>query len=274
MKRALLYFGLLGILTAIFLIHNHSISAYQPTSRGIGLIIIGAAIAIASTALQGYFQNTLADPGLVGLMAGASLGSVLGISMGFKFGSRFNILIAVLFTFMTFYIFEYLKNRFLLNGFLLSLILATPTILIARRGTHDFLFWSLGSFKDLDKINVKTFAPFVEVGIITSFFVARKIGTTKNIKIWLAVGLAFLIGPFVSVAGAIYGFGIFIPKLTSKLIDGDTRRILSYSALVGPIILLLLDIAINNLKEISVSVITLGFALLLSRFSKEQAQSK
>jgi iron complex transport system permease protein len=273
-KRALLYLGLLGVLTAIFLLHNHNIHSYQPTSRGIGLIIIGAAIAISSTALQGYYQNKIADPGLMGLMAGASLGSVIGIELGFKFGSRLNILVAILFTFITFYIFDYLKNKFFINGLLLSLILSTPTILISRKGFHDYLFWTLGSFKELNKINVRIFAPFVEVGIITTFFVARKLSSGKNVKIWLALGLAFLLGPFVSVAGSIYGLGIFIPKLTRKLIKGDTRRVLSYAALVGPIILLLLDIAINHAKEVSVSVVTLAFALALSWFSKEQAQSE
>lgn len=97
MKRALLYFGLLTILSAIFILHNHIISAPQPTSRGIGLIIIGAALGITATLFQGYFKNNLADSGLMGLTTGAALGSIISLRIGNEFGSRDGIMISVFF---------------------------------------------------------------------------------------------------------------------------------------------------------------------------------
>jgi iron complex transport system permease protein len=274
-KRALLYFGLLLILSAIFIIHNHSIQAVQPTSRGIGLIIIGAGLGITATLFQGFYKNEFADSGLMGLTSGAALGSIVSLKLGNEFGSRIGILISVLFALVTFYIFDSIKNKFLINGILLTFILSTPIIFLTKNTDHDSTFWLLGSFTELNKHHVKVFAPFVEIGIITSFFVARKIlSSSKYVKIFVAIGSAFLIGPWVNVSGAIIGFGIYIPYLTRLLIKGDTRRVLSYAALTAPIILLLLDILINKLNDISVSVIALTFSLLLSRFGKKQANSK
>lgn len=274
MKRALLYFGLLGILTAIFLLHNHIIDAYQPTSRGIGLIIIGAALGVSATLFQGFYRNHYADSGLMGITTGAALGSVIALKLGNTFGSRIGILISVLGAFITFYIFDWVKQRFFVNGILLTLILSTPIIFLSKGASHDSTFWLLGSTHELTKHHVKVFAPFVEIGIITSFFVARKVLSSSSVvKLFIGIGSAFLIGPWVNVTGAILGFGAFIPYLTRKLIKGDTRRVLSYAALTAPILLIAIDILINILNEISVSVITLSLALLLSRFSKQEANS-
>ena len=87
MKRAILYLELLIALVAIFLIHNHSINAYQPTSRGIGLIIIGAALGVSATLLQGFFQDTYSDVGLLGISSGATIGASIALLSGAKLGS-------------------------------------------------------------------------------------------------------------------------------------------------------------------------------------------
>jgi iron complex transport system permease protein len=274
-KRALLYFSLLLILTAIFILHNHTIHSYQPTSRGIGLIIVGAALGVSSTLFQGFYGNTYADSGLMGITTGGALGALISLKLGNGFGSRAGILISILGAFISFYIFDWAKKRFFVNGVLIALILSTPLIFLARNTQHDGTFWLLGSFRELSKLHVKVFAPFVEVGIITSFFVARHIlKNSSKVKFFVGLGAAFLVGPFVNVTGAILGFGAFIPFLTRKIIKGDTRRELSYAALVAPIVLLLLDILINKLNEISVSVITLLLALVLSWFSKQKANSQ
>lgn len=274
MKRWLLYFGLLAILTAIFLLHNHTIDAFQPTSRGIGLIIIGAGLGISATLLQGFYRNNVADPGLMGLTTGATIGSLISLKLGNEFGSRTGILISVLFAFITFYLFDWAKNKFIANGLLITFIFSTPVFFLANNSSHDSTFWLLGSFQELDKHHVKVFAPFVEVGIITSFFIARKIlSDSRWIKVFVGVGVAFLLGPWVNVTGAIIGFSLFIPYLTRLLIKGDTRRVLSYAALTGPIIMLVLDIVINFLNEISVSVVALTFTLILSRVAKQKTNS-
>jgi iron complex transport system permease protein len=275
MKRAQIYVGLVAILVAIFLIHNHSITAYQPTSRGIGLIVIGAALGVTSTLFQGFYKNQIADPGLMGISTGAALGAVVAIKLGNEFGSRIGILISVLFAFVSFYVFDWVRARFVVNGILLTLIFSTPIILITSKSHPDSFFWSLGSFHELTKVHVKIFAPFVEVGIITSFYIARKIAeNSAKTKLLVGIGSAFLIGPFTNVTGALIGFGIFIPHLTRLVVKGDTRRVLSFAALVAPIILLLLDILINKLNEISVTLMALVLTFVLSRFCKKQTQGQ
>ena len=274
MKRALLYLQLLIALVAVFLIHNHSIKAYQPTSRGIGLIIIGAALGVSATLLQGFFQDSYSDVGLLGISSGATVGALFALLSGAKLGSYLGITLSIIFAFISFYKYLWIKARFRFGGIYLLAAFSILIFLLSLKKSPNSIFWIFGSFTELNKIHVRTFAPFVEVGIITSFFVARKLVLNKSrTTFFVALGVAFLIGPFTNVTGAIIGFGAFIPYLTKKLITGDTRRILSYAALVGPILLLLLDIAINHLNEISISVISLLLFLALSRFSKHQPQS-
>ena len=77
-----------------------------------------------------------------------------------------------------------------------------------------------------------------------------------------------------NVTGALIGFGLFIPAITRKLVKGDTRKVLSYAALIGPILLLTIDILISDLNNVSVSVIAVTIAALLPRTGKEQPQSE
>ena len=45
-------------------------------------LLVGGGLALAGAALQGIFQNPLADPGMLGVSAGASVGAVLAIATG------------------------------------------------------------------------------------------------------------------------------------------------------------------------------------------------
>jgi iron complex transport system permease protein len=44
--------------------------------------LVGAALAVSGAVMQGLFRNPLADPGLIGVSAGASLGAVAIIVLG------------------------------------------------------------------------------------------------------------------------------------------------------------------------------------------------
>ena len=45
-------------------------------------ILVGAALAVSGAVMQGVFGNPLADPGIIGVSAGASLGAVIAVSLG------------------------------------------------------------------------------------------------------------------------------------------------------------------------------------------------
>jgi iron complex transport system permease protein len=269
MKKALLYFELLVVIVVVFLIHNHTIKGYQPTSRGIALIIIGAAIGISSTLFQGYFKKVIAEPGIMGISSGAALGAVIALKAGADFGSYQGMVTSIFFALITFYIFYFIKNKFLINGILLTATLSLIIILLTLNDKHNGLFWTLGSFTELNKVHVKAFAPLVEVGIITSFLIARRIKNNSPITTFFVA-----LGPFTNVTGALIGFGLFIPAITRKMVKGDTRKVLSYAALIGPILLLTIDILISDLNNVSVSVIAVTIAALLPRTGKEQPQSE
>lgn len=45
-------------------------------------LLVGGALALAGAVMQGVFSNPLADPGIMGVSAGASLGAVIAIALG------------------------------------------------------------------------------------------------------------------------------------------------------------------------------------------------
>ncbi|AQX19437.1 iron complex transport system permease protein [Bartonella sp. WD16.2] len=52
-------------------------------------LLVGSALAVSGVLMQGIFRNPLADPGVVGVSAGASLGAVLAIVVGVTFPPYF-----------------------------------------------------------------------------------------------------------------------------------------------------------------------------------------
>ncbi len=50
--------------------------------RALLALLIGASLGLSGAALQGYLRNPLAEPGLLGVSASASLGAVIAIYSG------------------------------------------------------------------------------------------------------------------------------------------------------------------------------------------------
>ena len=50
-------------------------------------MLVGGALGISGAVMQGIFSNPLADPGLIGISAGAATGAVVAIALGGAAGS-------------------------------------------------------------------------------------------------------------------------------------------------------------------------------------------
>jgi iron complex transport system permease protein len=59
--------------------------------RVLGATVIGAALAVSGTVMQGLLRNPLADPGLIGVSSGAGFGAVLSIALGFAATSSWSL---------------------------------------------------------------------------------------------------------------------------------------------------------------------------------------
>ena len=240
--------------------------------RALGAIIIGAGLGIAGAVAQGIFRNPLAEPTLIGLSSGATLGTIAVIASGVgTFGTRTIVAAAVLGAALTALLVQWLAPArgfgFLLTGIALSSILTSVAGLLismsAKPGIQSLSFWDFGSLSLLNNSTVGMIAPYIEVGIITAFFVARRLDiyslgdhsahymgvNPRRLRLWAVLALAFLVGASVSAVGSIAFLGLLVPHIVRLMIGPAHRRMLSLSALVGACVLLIADLLARTLFE-------------------------
>jgi iron complex transport system permease protein len=279
--------GILPLHRSIFsLIGKHDIEATTVWQvrfpRALGALIIGAGLGCAGAIAQGIFRNPLAEPTLIGLSSGATLGTIALIASGASiYGTRSNVEAAVLAAALTALIVQWLAPNkgfgFLLTGIAISAIFTSMAGLLIsmspKPGIQSITFWNFGSLTLLNNTTVGIIAPYIEVGIIISFFVSRRLDiyslgessshymgvNPKRLRLLAIIGLAFLIGASVSAVGSIAFLGLLVPHIVRLLIGPSHRPLLSLSALVGALVLLLADLLARTLfvpNEIPLGLIT------------------
>jgi iron complex transport system permease protein len=250
--------------------------------RALGAAIIGAGLGIAGSIAQGIFRNPLAEPTLIGLSSGATLGTIAVIASGVAtYGSNTNAASAVLFAVIAALLVQLLAPNkgygFLLTGIAISAILtAVAGLLIAvsqKPGIQSLSFWNFGSLTLLNNQTLKVIAPFIEVGIILSFFVSRRLDAyslgessshyiginPKRLRLLAIIAMAFLVGASVSAVGSIAFLGLLVPHIVRLLVGPAHRQMLTFSAIIGATLLLLADLLARTLfqpHEIPLGLIT------------------
>jgi len=250
--------------------------------RALGAVVIGAGLGIAGVIAQGIFRNPLAEPTLIGLSSGATIGTICLIASGASvYGTRTNIMGAVLASALTALLVQWLAPSngfgFLLTGIAVSAILTSIAGLLiaisAKPGIQSITFWNFGSLTLLNNSTISMVSPYVEVGIITSFFVSRRMDiyslgdhsshylgvNPRRLRFFAIIGMAFLVGASVSAVGSIAFLGLLVPHIVRLLIGPEHRRMLSFSALVGSIALLMADLLARTLfvpHEIPLGLLT------------------
>ena len=240
--------------------------------RALGAAIIGAGLGIAGCIAQGIFRNPLAEPTLIGLSSGATIGTITLIATGGSvYGTRSNIAAAVLMAALTALIVQWLAPGkgfgFLLTGIAISAILTSLAGLLiamsAKPGIQSITFWNFGSLSLLNNSTVGMISPYIEIGIIISFFVARRLDiyslgessaqymgvNPRRLRLYAIIGMAFIIGASVSAVGSIAFLGLLVPHIVRLLIGPSHRQMLSLSALIGAIVLMISDLLARTLFE-------------------------
>ena len=322
MKRVWIYLGSFTLLAILFylsltsgIIHIHSSLWSLLSNRGsvdgmtvwqirlpraLGAVIIGAALGIAGALAQAIFRNPLAEPTLIGLSSGATLGSIAVISSGAAaYGSRSNIEAAIGIALCAALLVQWLSpNRgfgFLLTGIAVSSIFtALAGVLISispKPGVQSLAFWNFGSLTLLNNHTLSLIAPFIEVGIITAFFVARRLDAysrgessaiylgvnPKRVHLFAIIAMAFLVGAAVSAVGSIAFLGLLVPHIVRLLVGPAHRQLFSLSALIGATLLLFADLLARTIfqpHEIPLGLVTslLGAPILIALIRTRAAQ--
>ena len=253
--------------------------------RSLLAIIVGAAISTAGAIMQGITRNPLADPGILGVNAGAVFAVVTAI---FLFGSSspsFYVWCAFAGAGITAAVVYFLASlgrsgvtplNLTIAGAAISAFLTSLTtgILIISQSTLDEIrFWLAGSLAGADRSLILQILPYVCLGMVLTLIISRQITIlslgedvakglgqqTAWVKIVAAVCILLLSGSAIAVAGAIGFIGLVVPHIVRFLVGVDYRWILPYSAVFGAILLLVSDIAARLViqpQEIPVGIMT------------------
>jgi iron complex transport system permease protein len=252
--------------------------------RAVLACLAGGALGLSGAVLQGLTRNPLAEPGLLGVTAGASLGAVIaiyfGMSAAFAYMSPLMGLVGALGACaLTFALgrnggtVTFILAGAAVAGLAGALITVALNLSPSPYASYEIMTWLMGSLADRSWKHVWLVLPFVIVGcgILLSTgrsldalsigeIQAQSLGINLNrLRVMALLGTAFAVGASTSVTGAIGFVGLISPHLVRPLVDSRPREILLPGAILGAVLLLTADIATRVIHigpEIKLGVLT------------------
>jgi iron complex transport system permease protein len=253
-------------------------------------ILVGGALAFSGALMQGLFRNPLADPGLIGVSAGATFAAITAIVLGetllgaaaiiyvLPVGAFLGGLIATI----TLYLIATRRGRtsvatMLLGGIAIAaLMMAASGILIFMSNDQqlrELTFWSLGSLGGASWQKIIAILPFIALGLTLALgfsggFNALALGEAEARHLGIPVQLlkrvaiiavALLTGTAVAVSGSIGFIGIIVPHLLRLAIGPDHRYLLPVSILFGAVLLTAADMVARTIvapAELPIGIVT------------------
>ncbi|MGP8232020.1 MAG: FecCD family ABC transporter permease [Methylovirgula sp.] len=255
-------------------------------------IIIGANLAVSGALMQSLFRNPLADPGIIGVSAGAALAAASVIVLGDKYipaglpfgGLPVAAFAGALLTTLLLYLIATREREtsvamLLLAGIALGALAGAATGLLTfigdDRQLRDLTFWSLGSLGGAtwDKVAVLSLPtllllvalPFLarglnalSIGEAEAFYLGISV---QRLKIAIIVLAALATGISVAAAGVIGFVGIVVPQFLRLVQGPDHRLLLPACVLLGAALLLGADTCARALvapAELPIGILTAG----------------
>ncbi|MGH3347167.1 MAG: FecCD family ABC transporter permease [Nocardioides sp.] len=235
--------------------------------RTVLAIAVGLALGVGGALMQGHTRNPLADPGLLGVTAGASFAVVLGI---FVFGvtsltgyAWFSLAGAGLAAAAVFAIGSTRGGpdpvSLVLAGTAVSALLLSLTQAIVLRDVatlDDFRFWNVGSTAGRDFDVVWQVAPFIVAGLLLAAIsapglnllqlgddVATSLGMhpTRH-KVLGITTVMLLTGAATAACGPVAFVGLVVPHVARFFGGVDYRWLLPYAGLTGGLLMILADV--------------------------------
>ncbi|MFJ4767923.1 Fe(3+)-siderophore ABC transporter permease [Streptomyces uncialis] len=265
-------------------------------------LLVGMALGLAGAVIQALTRNPLADPGILGVNAGASFAAVLAIALFGLTDLRqyiwFAFLGAVLATVAVYAIGSRGRGgatpvRLTLAGVATGAVLSgiTSGITLLDPATFDRMrFWAAGSIAGQDMGTVARIAPFLIAGLLLALTLARPLNavalgsdTARALGVNITrtrtlalVALTLLCGGATAVAGPIAFVGLMIPHVARWIVGPDQRWILPFTLVLAPILLLVSDIVgrlVLRPGELQVGIVTafVGVPVLIVLVRRQKA---
>lgn len=239
-------------------------------------LFVGAALGISGAAIQGIFRNPLAEPGLIGISAGASLFAVLAITLEVtllsglgNISSYYMVSTAAFFGagLSAMLVYQLSKSdgkpnvaTMLLAGIAINALAGALTGLITASAEEQQLrsitFWMLGSLAGANWQTLISVIPFIIIPLIWLPLQGQKLNAfvlgekqadqlgirTSKVKLLIVILSTLAVGASVAVAGIIGFVGLLVPHMVRLMGGVDNKYVLPASALMGALVLCVADI--------------------------------
>lgn len=252
-------------------------------SRTVLGLLAGAALGLAGAVLQALTRNPLADPGLLGINAGASAAVVtattflgvtslsgyvwfafcgaaaVGALVWFLGGSRgaTPVRLALAGTAISAALYGYLQAMMILDEAALGVM----------------RFWTVGSLTSATNDSILQVLPFMVAGMVLALGLARPLNamamgddTAKALganlnrtRVLAMLAATVLCGSATAACGPIVFVGLMVPHVVRSFTGPDLRWILPYAAVLSPVLLLGADVigrVVARPAEIQVGIVT------------------
>jgi iron complex transport system permease protein len=253
--------------------------------RAILGLMIGATLGLSGAVLQGYLRNPLAEPGLLGISASASLGAVLsiytGLSAAFPLGLPLAALAGAVVAVIVVQAMAGMRGgalTIILAGVAVTSFAGATTSLALNLSPKPFaaleiMFWMLGSLSDRSMVHVWLAGPFMLAGCLMLAGLGRSLDALtlgsdaaasmgvemRRVQFLAVFGTAASVGAATAVAGAIGFVGLVVPHILRPLVGARPSRLLPVSALGGACVLLAADILVRVIapeRDLKLGVLT------------------
>jgi iron complex transport system permease protein len=234
--------------------------------REVAAMLVGSALAVSGAIMQGLTRNPLADPGLLGLTAGANaaLAFTIALMPGVNFYGKTIVCFigAGLGTLMVIGVSALKRGalsplRLLLAGSAVSAFLYAfaDGIGLLFKVSKSVTMWTAGGLVGTTWGQIQIIAPCIIVGIIVAVFFARQLTILslneeaaiglglrmRYVKVILHIVITLLAGAAVALVGNMAFIGLMIPHIVRAMFGIDYRVIIPMSAIWGAIFMLLAD---------------------------------
>lgn len=230
-------------------------------------LLAGSAIGAAGAVIQGLTRNPLADPGVLGVNAGAAFCVVIAVGvlgvqslLGYIWFAFAGALLAAL----AVYAVGRSRGgadpiRLVLAGVALSAVLegiGQGLSLVMPQAFDRLRTWAIGSIDIGTLTPVLSIVPFVLVGLVLALLSSRglnglalgddaatslgvSVATTRVIAV---AAITILAGAAAATAGVIVFLGLMVPHIARAITGPDNRWVIALSILIAPVVLLIADV--------------------------------
>ncbi|PRA02545.1 Fe(3+)-siderophore ABC transporter permease [Arthrobacter sp. MYb229] len=248
-------------------------------------LMAGLALAVGGALIQALTRNPLADPGILGVNAGAAFAVVLAVAVfgivsiadyiWFAFGG------AIITTVLVYLIGSRGRSgatpiKLTLSGVALGAMLggiSSGITLLNPEAFDRMRFWGAGTLNNRTLDMVWVILPFVVAGLCLAFFCTRSLNAVSlgedmaralgsnvtRTRVAVIVAVTLLCGAATAAAGPIGFVGLMVPHIARWIVGADQRWIVLYSLALGPVLLLVSDVigrVVAPPGELQVGIVT------------------